>query len=156
MAAAGHRGDVRFGDVAPWIFRLTSSDGDDFRADERECGPNQDIPESEESPLRAADAVELRKRSRVLPVTEAETVMIWSSTEVEHDAKDDEASDGEHLDRGEDEFRLAVCLCGAVSTITRSVGAVHILAPNKLIMMTMTRKIVIHAASFTFVVLSIE
>jgi len=51
----------------------------------------------------------LGERARVLPESETNTVMIWSSTKVEDNSKDDEAGDGKNLDRGEDEFGFAVC-----------------------------------------------
>lgn len=82
--------------------------GDDFGPDERERGLRHDRPPSEEAPLRARDARILCERPRVLPVAEADAVVVRAAAQVEHDAEDDQAGDRDDLDGREDELGLAV------------------------------------------------
>jgi hypothetical protein len=49
-----------------------------------------------------------RRCVRILPVAEANAVMAGPSTEVEHDAEDDEADDCRDFDQREPEFRFSV------------------------------------------------
>ena len=81
---------------------------------------------TQEASLRSGNTVELYKRTGVFPVTESNTVVVWATSEVQDDTKDDEASDSDHLngavssqslcmrftdnrrDVREDEFTLAI------------------------------------------------
>jgi hypothetical protein len=44
--------------------------------------------------------------ARAMPITEAQAVTVWSSSKVNNQTKDDEADDGDDLDRGEPKFGL--------------------------------------------------
>lgn len=61
--------------------------GNDLSADEGEGRLSHDVPPTEETASRAADAIELDEGAGVFPVAESETVVVRSSTEVEHDAQ---------------------------------------------------------------------
>ena len=107
--------NARLGDVAPRVARLAARDGDDLCADVREGGLRHDGPPRKEPALGPCDAIELVERTGILPVAEADAVVVGAAAEVEDDAEDDEAGDRDDLDGGEDEFCLAVCRCEGVS-----------------------------------------
>lgn len=106
----------RLRDISPWVTSLASGDSDDFRSDERERRLRQDSPPGKETTLVPRNAVELGKRARMLPVTEAEAVMVRTATKIEDDTEDDEASNRQHLNGGENELGFAVSTCITVST----------------------------------------
>lgn len=91
--------------------RVGSDDGtyrNNLGTDEREGSLCHDRPPAEETTGVSLDAVVLNERAGVLPVTETNAVVVRSSTEVKNDTEDNETDDGDDLDRGEDELRLAV------------------------------------------------
>ncbi len=61
---------------------------DDFRSDEGEGGLGHNCPPAQEAALRTTNTDVLREWTRVLPVSEANSVMGRSSTEVKDDAED--------------------------------------------------------------------
>ena len=79
-----------------------SAYSNDLSTDKRERGLGEHRNPAEELALGAANAVELDKRTRVLPVAETETVVVRSTTKVEDDTKDDETNDRDNFDRAAD------------------------------------------------------
>lgn len=43
---------------------------------------------TKEAPSNTRDTGELNERTRILPVTEAKTIMAWSSSEIDYDTED--------------------------------------------------------------------
>ena len=53
---------------------------------------------TEETTLRAGNIVVLDERTGVFPVTETDTVVVWSATEIKDDTEDDQTSNRNDLD----------------------------------------------------------
>lgn len=68
--------------VAARVLRLTSSDGDDLRSDERESCLGHDLPPAEETALCSSDSKILHERTRVMPEPEPKTIVIRPTTQV--------------------------------------------------------------------------
>lgn len=49
-----------------------------------------DGPPSEEVALVSSDAVEVDEWTRILPVAESQSIVIWATTKVEYDPEDNE------------------------------------------------------------------
>ena len=98
-------------DVAARVSCFTTSDGDNLCANEGESGLGHYSPPCQESALASFNAVELVEGSWVLPVAEANTVVVGTSTKVKYNAEDYQTSDGDNFDRSKYEFGFAVCTC---------------------------------------------
>lgn len=86
------------GNVTAWILRFTTSDGYNFRTNERESSLGHDSPPGKEAAFATRDPIVLYKRTRMFPVTEADTIVVRTATEIEHDTKNDKAGDRDYLD----------------------------------------------------------
>lgn len=82
--------------------------GNNLGSNEGERSLGHDSPPSQELALDPSNAIVLHERPRVLPVPEADPVVVRPPTEVEYDSENDEADDGDDLDGREDELALAV------------------------------------------------
>lgn len=80
----------------------------DFGADKRESSLCHHCPPAKEAAFGSPDVVELNERAGMLPVPEPNAVVVGATTEVEHDAENNQAGDGDDLDGRENEFALAV------------------------------------------------
>ena len=45
----------------------------------------------------------------MFPVAESETVVAWTTTQIENDPEDDKSGNRDNLDRSKDELRFAIC-----------------------------------------------
>lgn len=72
--------------------------GNNLSSDERERSLRHDCPPTEETSLGAPDAMELDEGTWVLPVAETDTIMVGTTSEVEHDTQNNEASNRDDLD----------------------------------------------------------
>jgi hypothetical protein len=70
--------------------RVDKTHSDDFSTKKREAGLGQNIPEAKEAAFCAGDTIELDERTRVFPIAEAETIVIWTTTEIEDYAQNDQ------------------------------------------------------------------
>lgn len=96
------------GDVAARSLAFTSSVGDDFGGQNvGEAGLDEGIPDCEEL-ARIALANIWVKCTWVLPVAEADTVVVGGSAKEDDNADNDEAEDGDDFDGSEPEFRFTV------------------------------------------------
>ena len=99
------------GDVLAWVLRFTCSNGNGFDTAVRESRVDQGGKEREEAPkigsvgIRDIDRLH---RAICLPVVESVAEMGGTATEDEDKRHDQEADDGNDLDRSEAEFGLAV------------------------------------------------
>lgn len=64
-----------------------------------------DSPPSEETTFGTRNAIVLNKWAGVFPVTETNSVVVWSTSKIKNDSEDDEASNGYDFDAGEDKSR---------------------------------------------------
>lgn len=55
---------------------------DDLSADERKGGLGQNRPKAKEAPLRTSNAIKLDEGTRMLPIAEPKTIVVWTSTKV--------------------------------------------------------------------------
>lgn len=58
---------------------------------------SHDSPPCEESTLGTLDTIVLVERSGMLPVSEANSIVVGTATQVEDDTKDNETSDGDNF-----------------------------------------------------------
>ncbi len=65
-----------FRHVPPWVFCLGGGKSDDFGTQVRESRLDENRPEREETTPRARNAVELDERTRVLPVSETDAIVV--------------------------------------------------------------------------------
>lgn len=96
--------------------------GDDFGSNEREGSLGNDTPPSDKSACGSRNVIVLDERTRVFPVTEADSetsvrteeiiekqctlpVVIRPTSKVENNSEDDEANDGQDLDGSGDATR---------------------------------------------------
>ena len=72
--------------------------GNDLSANEGERRLREHREPTEETTLRAGNIVVLDERTGVFPVTETDTVVVWSATEIKDDTEDDQTSNRNDLD----------------------------------------------------------
>ena len=65
---------------------------------EGESGLRQDSDPAKELALRTTDVIELGEGTRVLPVTEADPIMVGATTKIKDDTEDDQSGDSDNLD----------------------------------------------------------
>ena len=92
-------------DVLAWVFCLTGCNTDQLGSLVGETSLDENSPEADELAQRTKSKI-FGKSTRVLPVSEANTVVVWASSKINADCKDDEADDGNHLDGTEPEFHF--------------------------------------------------
>ena len=118
----GHTADVeendtdvdaldRTRDVATRVLGLSGGDGDDLGSEVGVGSLRHDGPPREEATLASANVVELREGTRVLPVTETDTVVVRASTEVEDDTKDDQSDDSDDFNGSKHELCFSISSC---------------------------------------------
>ena len=58
----------------------------------------QDSDPAKELALRTTDVIELGEGTRVLPVTEADPIMVGATTKIKDDTEDDQSGNSDNLD----------------------------------------------------------
>ena len=59
---------------------------------------SQDSDPAKELALRTTDVIELGEGTRVLPVTEADPIMVGATTKIKDDTEDDQSGNSDNLD----------------------------------------------------------
>lgn len=95
------------GNVLPWVLGLTGSDSNHLDTTVGESGVDKSGEETKEA-TGVASADVLLHGARVLPVTETETVVRWSSTKVNDESADQKTENGDDLDTGKNEFGFTI------------------------------------------------
>lgn len=73
--------------------------GNDFGTDESKGSLGHNSPPTKESTFSTGNALVLDKRTGIFPVPEANAIAIGTTSKVKHDAKNNEACNGDHFDR---------------------------------------------------------
>ena len=82
--------------------------GDNLRSDERERSLGHDSGPPKETTLRTRDIIILNKRPWVLPVAEADSVVVWTSTQIQNNAQNEETNDSNDLDGSKNELGFTI------------------------------------------------
>lgn len=91
-----------YGDVPPWILSFTNGDTNQLGSDVGEHGIGHDGPETEEDGSRVIMnhflEVSSHRSVGVMPVTEADTIVLGVSTKIDNQTHEQQANEGEYFD----------------------------------------------------------
>ncbi len=99
------------GNILSGILGLTSSNSNKFHTTVRKCGVHEDGEETQE-PSSGSSGIIFLHGSWMLPVSEAQTIVLWSTAKIHNEGHDQETNDGNDLHTGKDELCLTVYLDG--------------------------------------------
>jgi len=99
------------GDVLAWVLGFASCDSNKLNTTIRESCIHQDGEQTQES-TGVSGRIILFHGAWMLPVAETQTIVLWSTTEVNNECHDQQTNDGNDLYTGKNELRFTIDLNG--------------------------------------------